>query len=450
MIRPVFPELPWRPELRLVFRIQGETLTALASRGSFSRMSRFSLAGLAPQALRAEVSSWIGSVSGEHVTVLLPRAEILQKELTFAAATENEVRQQLDTRLQQMVPFPIREMAWGLRMEPGAGQMEGLLFAAPEQKVQEMLSILAEVGIETSAAEVISEDQALLWAALENGVHQPCLVLEKDSGRILAAMIRENRLLFSVSFETGSRENGALEWLPEISLKMLEASVSPASVLLAGAWGGAEEERLQEHFTVPVAFFPRPLKRADLEPVPPSLYGALFSNRGPGVSLLSRQDKAARRQRQRSRFAAETATLVCAFAVLAVLYYWGHLQILTMAQVLTQKKIETEAGAAGEAERVLSILKVVNRAQNSKEEILVFMKETAASAPAGVRLRDLRVEGPVFSLTAEAEAYDDVSAMVDALNQTRAVSSAKVESTRLRKNRGQDAIEFEVSGKWTK
>lgn len=449
MISLKLPELPWSLKNQLVVRVTASEMILLHVKGSaLSRCETLSLRETPVDAVRRKISSWLLNEKITEITALLSRSEILQKDFTLAKGTEQEIRQELDSRLQSLLPFSVKDMAWGLRMEPEEEKMEGLLIAAPGQKVKDAMSFLGAVGLDAEILEIVSEDQAVLWAVLEAGYKGTSLVVEKSGSRILAVLVKDQRLVFSMSFETDSSDSEALDCLPEISLRLLETGLTPVRVLIAGDLQEASKTRVAAHFSTGVETLMAPRSRPGLQGLPPSLYGALFAEEYPVVSLLPREEKTVKRLRLRKDLFRELLIAVGCLTALMVVLFWGRLQILSIAQAMTAKKIHAIAGPAEEANKVLSALKIVNRAQATKEELLHFLADVARQAPEGVVLRELRVDSGRVDFSAETASYDAVSEVVDILEKTDAVSGAKLQSTRLRKNRGQDILEFEVTAQW--
>ncbi len=449
MISLKLPEFPWSRKNQLVVRVTPSEMTLLHVKGAvLSRSETLSLRETPVDAVRRKVCSWLVNEKITEITAVMSRSEILQKDFTLAKGTEQDIRQELDSRLQSLLPFSVKEMAWGLRMEPEKEKMEGLLIAAPGQKVKDAMSFLGAAGLDTEVLEIVSEDQAVLWAVLEAGYKGASLVVEQNAARVLAVMIKDQRLVFSMSFETDSSESEALDCLPEISLRLLETGLMPARILTAGDLQETSKTRLAAHFSTGVEVLKVPHSRPGLQGLHPSIYGALFTEEYPVVSLLPREEKAAKRLRDRKQLFRELSTAVGILTALMAVLFWGRLQILSIAQAVTAKKIHAIAGPAEEANKMLSALKIVNRAQATKEELLYFLADVARQVPEGVLLRELRVDVGRVDFSAETASYDDVSEVVDILEKTQAVSGAKLQSTRLRKNRGQDILEFEVTAQW--
>lgn len=449
MISLKLPEFPWSRKNQLVVRVTSSEMTLLHVKGSaLSRCETVSLRETPVDAVRRKISVWLSNEKITEITALLSRSEILQKDFTLAKGSEQDVRQELDSRLQSLLPFSVKDMAWGLRMEPEEEKMEGLLIAAPGQKVKDAMAFLSAAGLDTEILEIVSEDQAVMWAVLEAGYKGTSLVLEKNGSRVLAVLVKDQRLVFSMSFETDSSDSEALECLPEISLRLLETGLTPMRILTAGDLQEASRSRLAAHFSTGVEVLAAPRSRPGLQGLHPSLYGALFTEEYPAVSLLPREEKAAKRLRDRKHLLRELLIAVGCLTALVSVLFWGRLQILSIAQAVTAKKIHAIAGSAEEAGKVLSALKIVNRAQTTKEELLHFLADLARQVPDGVVLRELRVDSGRVDFSAETASYDSVSKVVDILEKTDAVSAAKLQSTRLRKNRGQDILEFEVTAQW--
>ncbi len=391
--------------------------------------------------IRAVVDSFLCGEAVPETLVILPRSEILQKELTFAGANPKEIKQELEVRLQSILPFSVKEMAWGIRMDSGSEKAEGVLMAVPERRIREVMTFLQGAGLDPERMEIVTEDQTLLWACLENQDKGPALVLEKNAGRLLALFVKQGAIAFSRTFECGE-EDGSLtaDILAELSLKLLESDIKPGKILLAGAWSLEDQARISGHFSAPLEVF------SAQEPAP--FWGAAAYGKYPYISLLPKEEKIQKRQREKSALEKDILKISGVVLLLLMAGLWVRAQGLDRANQKLWRQMQQASMPAAEAEKIVTSLERVHEAQNSKMKVLGLLKDLATSTPASIRLRELRIEGNDVILSGESSSYGQVSQLVETLEKTEFFKKPRLRSSRLRKDGGESILEFEVTGEW--
>jgi len=436
----------WNHKPHLIVRFEPSSLSVVYLKGAvIEKAGHFLIREMPRDAVRKSLLAFLDGRKVSGVLAVLARSEILQKEFTLAKGTEDAVKEELDSKLHTLLPFSVKEMAWGLRMEPEGDRMEGVLMAAPEKKIRELIAFLKDVGLDTQDLEVVTEDQALLWASLERKETGPALLLDKKGPKILALFLKDGRLSFSRTFEG---EDAPEDMLTELSLRLLESEIKARKIILSGDWNESERRKIEKYFSAPVETFLMPALPPAFEITVP-LYGASLFRKYPRISLLPKEEKIARRLRERKTAFRDIAIVFLMLIVLFTAASLGQLFGLKQANARIDQRIAGLSGSAAEAETVVSALRVIRKSQASKENILSLLKELAQNAPSGVRMHELRVEGGKVQFFGESPSYGPVSETVEMLEQTGAIEGAKLRGTRLRKSAEENFLEFEVTGQWS-
>ncbi len=430
------------PKDLLAVRLDSMNLSLLRVQGAqIQKAETLFIREASKEKIRETVAAFAGAVPAKDVLVILSRSEILQKELSFAKGSQQSIKEELETRLQTILPFSVKEMAWGIRMDSGAEKTEGVLMAAPEKKIREVISFLQDAGLEPGSMEIVTEDQTLLWACLENKERGPALVLERSNGRLLALFVKQGAIVFSRTFECSS-ETGSLtsDILAEISLKLLESDSKAQKILLAGPWSPEDQARISSHFSAPLEVF------GAREPAP--FWGASLYGQYPYISLLPKEEKIQKRQREKSALEKDIIKIAAVLLALFLAGSWVRAQGVDKANRKLWLQMQQNARPAAEAERIVTSLERVRAAQESKTRVLGLLKDLAVTTPSSIRLRELRVEGNEVVFSGASPSYGQVSELVEGLENTESFRKPRLRSSRLRKDGVENALDFEVTGEW--
>lgn len=333
-----------------------------------------------PQALLAKnVCDFIGRESADVIAVI-PRSDILQKDFSLAGSAKMSVKAELDLKLNTLLPFSIKEMAWGIWMEPQEETMEGVLMAAPEQKMKKALSFLNDLGLDLGNIDIISEDQALLWAALNRKQTGPALLLDCNPARVLCVFFKNGRLVFSQTFP-----GFAEDVLTELSLKMLESGVRPEKIFIAGNWTDEQSESLSRHFgSGPERLF------AAAEGAFAPVEGAAMYGKFPCISLLPKEEKAERRRKFKKNTLFDIGLTAAALCFIFIFYQWSGLSQLNRTYQAVRTETDNVADESAEARKIIKSLDLVHDAQASKQHFLGLLKGLAEETPASIHLNEIR------------------------------------------------------------
>ena len=148
--------------------------------------------------------------------LVLPRSEVIQKAITVPARMD--VKTALETKLAQLLPYSVREMAYGLSLEDLGNETRGLVYAITGKKLQEILRFLTEIGIQVT--EIVSEDQVLHWAQYERTSNETALLMDQNEERLLSVITHDGKI---VSSRNMGRHDGMLEsMISETGFSLLE------------------------------------------------------------------------------------------------------------------------------------------------------------------------------------------------------------------------------------
>ncbi len=105
------------------------------------------------QALRAALDE--AGISTRHVVVSLPRDRVILRELELPGGTEAELRQMAELKMERELPFPIEQMAMGLRVLARENDTQRVLTAfVKSDRLEGQFSVLESAGLEPVGAGV--------------------------------------------------------------------------------------------------------------------------------------------------------------------------------------------------------------------------------------------------------------------------------------------------------
>jgi hypothetical protein len=283
-----------------------------------------------------------------------------------------------------------------------------------------------------------------LRALAERGLRP--LLLDWDGERVLALSLSKGKISFSRAFR--AEESGAQpDYLEEISLALLERGEKPEKVVFSGAW---EDELV----SLASRYFNPPLERLETSSyngarLPSALYAARLFEKYPSTSLLPREEKRARRLRQKNKLYREAALSFLIFAGVLSLGVLSHLNLQERQIQKTGKKISQIAPRVEDVKKMSRSLAVIAEARASKENTLELLALLAQKLPASIRLRELRREGADFLFKGESPSHALLSETMEVFSgMTQFFEETKLSETRARKRLNEDYFEFEVTGKW--
>lgn len=395
--------------------------------------------------LRSSVRAFCGDKPGEILAVI-PRSEILQKEVLFAAADSGALKEQLETQLQSVLPFQVNQMAWGLwTEEPCDAKVRGMLFAAPEKKISETLNFLERLGFPLESLELVSEDQVFLWAALARREQGPVLWLDFNSVRLLVIFFRDGKLIYSHSFEGCSEDKVINEILPELSLKLLEFGVRAEKIWFSGTLSPEARNQLAGYFSAPLSDFTASPSFPAANPV---MSGAAQFDRFPYISLLPKQAKLEKRQRTHQKMLRTVALTAAGFAAVFGLLFSVRLAALNGAVKQAEAEIAALVPDKGQAEKVLTAMKHVNTAKASRDTLLRLLHSMALNLSPSIDLQEIRVMDKEFVFRGRSASYNSISETVAVLEENSFLEKIQLQGTRLRRQGMDKFLEFEVRGQW--
>jgi hypothetical protein len=433
---------------RVVLLLTPAALNLLSLKGkSIDRFEKIWLRETSEETLRVRTFAFCKDKKTKPL-LILPRSEVLQKELSLAEsknspgfASEDEMQQWLEAQLKQLLPLPSTEMAYGLRIDGSDFQNKGLLYALPEKKVIQTLEFLHRIGLE--AEEVLTEDQVCAWFFLERKETGTCLFFDQNEERLLCLLMENGTLKFSRSFSISSFGQDVLD---EISFLLLESNQQPKKIVLSGL-ETESESLIRNHFLLPLEQLASPTGKN----MPFSLNAAQYYPKYDFISLLPKSQKI---QRLLKSYAALFRQVALALAFLIVTFgvFFMVRQSFVHFQVQNQKKLQTQYfSEAEEIQKILHSLEVFSRAQSSKVEILELLKVLSEKLPSAIRFQELQFSGADFSFKAESSSPQSISEAVQVFEKIESIKKVSLQHTRLRKRLNEDVFEFEIAGeaKWS-
>lgn len=429
---------------RLVLELSSSSLTlALFRGGKIESREKFLLRENSEELLQKSIGSSLKGKKFHDSLLLLPRSEVLSKELVLTT-NGSSLKDALEKKLESILPYSPKEMAFGFSFEREGEELKGELLAIPEKNLKETLSFLERLGLIPD--EIVTEDQPLLWLLLERKEKGPLLLLDQGETRLLSLFLKEGRNSFTRFF---SRKEHPLlrDLLPELSFSLLERQTKPEKILLSGDWEKEAEEEVAKHFGSPLE---RLKAKEGEDGLPPSLYGSAYLGKYPLTSLLPREEKLKKWQRERKKFLRDTAVSLLLFLGSLVFASLLHLHGLTRETGKLDQKLQTLTPQVKETKQILASLDLLSHSNASKEKLLLLLKELSAKIPSAIRLKELRIEGKDFLFKGESPSHAYLSETVQIFEKLPMLEGVKLEETRLRKRLNEDYFEFEIKGKWRK
>jgi Tfp pilus assembly protein PilN len=391
----------------------------------------------------ARVSEFLGGTNPSETLLILPRSEVLQKEITIAkAGSQAQIKEALELKLSQILPYSPREMAYGLMLEDEASDARGLLFAITEKKLQEILGFMKSLGLKIS--EIVSEDQTFCWEPSNGASSMPILRVDQSPERILFAVVRDRQVVVSRSMIKGREdlENVA----SEASLSFLELGQKPGKVLLSGNWEEREVEEFRRQFSMPVER-PDPYFLNGRE-IPSVLWGGRFWGALPYTSLLPSDQKIQKRKLQQIQLLREVVVAAGVLAAACILLGICHLQFLKWQKARLEREAHKLSSEVKGIREIASSLDKIRDAEFSKRRVLDLMKDLAERMPGSIKPTELQTDEAGIVFKGESSSHILLSQAVEVLEKMESLRETKLEHTKLRKRLNQDYFEFEVSSKW--
>ena len=379
--------------------------------------------------LKSRVQSFRAKEKWQSTLLVLPRTEVLQKEFALSDGSASNFRMRLETELNQSLPFPAREMAYGFRIEEGAADAEGLLFALPEKKVLENLEFLKRLGIEVD--EIVSEDQVLAWWVAQKYPHSSCMVLDRFEGRILGLFLEKGKLRAS-----------RVMVLDEISFFLLESGKKPNAVYVSGDWDVEALQEIKKGFSLPIGIL-----GDDSSLSRPAFFEAAGNWKNSDcVSLLPSEvkiQKILHKRRVLSRHVALSFLFFLAVVGVTFLIQWMW---MGQERASVEKQIKEMRPVVHEIQKMTADLQSFQEAQASKKAFLELLKELHVRIPRGILLKELRLEKS-FLLKGESPSHGMISEAVQILEKLNGLEQVRLSHTRLRRRLNENVFEFEIIGK---
>ncbi|MBI3317260.1 MAG: hypothetical protein HYZ85_04580 [Candidatus Omnitrophica bacterium] len=426
----------WNKKERLIVSYRPDSLALLKVEAKGGMIFEKIFLREMPEAIvKAKVQSFVGSSKLEETILALSRSEVLQKELVLTGPSEN-LRGRLQEKISELLPYSAKQMAFGISLEEEKDAANGILMGLPERNLREILDQLAEFSI--LPTEIITEDQSLYWHFLEKGENGPTLLLYGEEGKVVAIFISKRRLYFSRVF-AGPTEDMA----EEISLLLLERAAKPQKIFVLGQWDKASLEGVTRHFSIPIEKLP-----VSDESIPAVLYGAKFMDRHAPLSLLPHAEKLLKKQRTVKRTFRELIltglavffAFILAFSLKA---YSENVRLSQMESEILRLKPEIE-----KLKEIRSRVQLIETSQNSKANVLEFLKSMAEKISPKVVLRKLEIKGADFLFKGECPSHQILSETVKTMEEIEGLHEIKLERTGLRKRLNEDYFDFEITGKW--
>lgn len=432
---------------RLILYLEANHLhLALASQGKIQKTERIFLRETPEELICEKVSQFLDGTKIQQSILVLPRSEVIQKELVLSRVGDSDLKEALEQKLEELLPYSRKEMAYGFSLEPNGNETQGLLFALPEKHLREKLEFLKAIGLR--ADEIITEDQALFWLVCEKEEKGPFLVMDQRADRILLLSGRAHQLLFSRTFsKTGSPEFGfPPEFFEEMSLALLEKGLKPEKLFLAGSWNEEVQAHLKGHFNSPVEKLERSSNGESN--IPNAVAGANLLGRYPHLSLLPQEEKIRNKKEEKKKLRIQTFGCFSLFFLSLVLAFLVHVNLKAFQIKKLDREFSQILPRVKETKDIVQSLGRIRQAQNSKEKTLSFLKDLTSKVPSQVSLKELSIDQNEFFFKGESPSHGSLSETVEVLSQINPLEEVRLQETRLRKRMDEEYFEFEVRGKW--
>lgn len=429
---------------KLVLELSPSSLTLVFFRGGkIESWERFLLRENSEESLQKSIASFIKGKKFRDSLLLLPRSEVISKELVLTQDNGSSLKDLLEKKLESLLPYSPKEMAFGFSFEREGEELKGEVLAIPEKNLKETLSFLERLGLHPD--EIVTEDEPLLWLLLERKEKGPLLLLDRNEGRLLTLFLKGEKFSFVRTFSHKDHPH-LQDLLPELSLALLERGARPEKILLSGEWEKDSEEEISKHFRSP---FER-LKPEGVgeDGIALSFYGSVHLGKYPLVSLLTREEKIKKWTKERKRLIRDTLASFLLFLSSLFLLSYLHLQGLEREASALDQKLQSLMPQVRETKSILASLEILSHSHASKEKLLLLLKELSQKIPSSVRLKELRIEAKDFLFKGESPSHAYLSETVQVLEKLPMLEGVRLEETRLRKRLNEDYFEFEIKGKW--
>ncbi len=407
------------------------------------RYASFFLQESSRDGLSAQIEEFKRGVQVGETLLILPRSEVLQKEMVLTAALPApDLRKELESKLTQLLPYSPGEMAYGLQLEEEKGSSKGLLYAITSRKLEEVLSFICGVGIEVD--EIAAEDQVLGWEGLRESPGEMTVRIDQNSERILLAAVRSGQVVLSRSISKNQESFGGAG--QEVSLALLELDQKPRKFILTGNWDSAEMEDLQKRLPLPAEKLPGIFSEG-LQ-IPAVISGARFFRKYPFASLLPAALKIKKWHARQKNQLREAGAAFGIFLVMSFMLASAHTHFLKSRNRALESKVQRLIENVRGVRETARSLEGLRRAAHSKQKIIGFLSGLAEQVPGAVRLKEIQIEENEFVFRGESPSQIFLTQTVQVFESNPEISAVKLEHTRLRKRLSQEFFEFEVSGKW--
>ncbi|GEM_PF-3600177 len=179
--------------------------------------------------------------------------------------------------------------------------------------------------------------------------------------------------------------------------------------------------------------------------VPPDLYGAALLEGHSIISLLPREKKIEKREKEKKRLLRDTGIL---FMVLLFLVFFG-VSLHRYRETDHLKRLDNELARLKpeimKLEKVISTLEIFHQYAESNLLLLRLMKEMSQSVPGEVVLEGLAWDKTGIRLRGTSPSYSGVVGTTQSLAKAGLLESPHLEYARLREKESRDFFEFEVS-----
>jgi Tfp pilus assembly protein PilN len=374
------------------------------------------------------------NAKASQVILLIPRSEVIQKEMILSGKT----KESLESTLVQLLPYAPREMAYSIALNPSDESTRGLLYAIPEQKIKEILTFLEKIGL--SVDEIVSEDQAIFWLFKHKASAGPIVILDQTPQRLLFLSIKENALLLSKVFPP---EEDLKNVLQEISYSLLEAGIKPTKVISSNL---SKDNELSKLLEIPSEQFEPESLRETI--IPTVFSGAKLWGTDKTISLLTNEQKIEKRNQKQRKLLNEILMAFGAFLVSFSLLIGSHLFLLDQKRILLEKKNQKILSDVMQVRRMTEFLALLHRAQASKQRLLGLLKNMAERVPGSIRLRELQLGSNSITFRGESQSHAFLTETVQVFEKMEGVKDVKLEYARLRKRLNEDFFDFEVTARW--
>ncbi len=432
------------PKPRLVIEWQnGHLLLALLQKFEIIKSESILLREALDDSLAATVRNFSSQSCSLETLLIIPRSEVLQKEITFSGTLSETLENKLS---QQLAPHSPKEMAYGMALEESFGSSKGLLYAIPEKRLNEILDFLARVGI--TVDDVVSEDQCLSWQISTKSVQciqsteVPLLMIHETGERTLFVAIQKKRIIFSRAYAS---ENENIESiLSDMSFRLLEAGFKPEKLFFSQV-SHEQAQQIAGSFKV-LAEHIEPIYFAN-KPISPTLSGARYWGTAPLISLLPSEKKIQKWAREQKKMFREW--LLSLMLLLFTFSFMGvcHITLLKQKTASLEKEISDLGPKTVKIKQIQDSLETLSQAEDSKERVLDFVKELSEGLSTDIRLKELQMDHDIV-FRGDSPTYNQITETIKTFEESPLLKEVKLEHTRSRKRLTQDFFEFEISAKW--